>query len=162
MSDVTDLSGVVSTIGIFVNQGTDAAPDWNYLCAVNARAFNLTRGEQTTSIVATCGPGASQETWREAGELDWTITGEAALELDTFDFCRGWILNGEQRSIAVVFYKGEKKSLTAHGYYQGLGVLLQYPTSMENANGIPTANISISKGAGTLTWTSGAPSFLTP
>lgn len=157
MADFTDFTGVISTIGIFVNQGTDAVPDWQYLCAINARAFNLTRGEQTTNIVATCGPGASVETWRQAGALDWNITGEGALELDTFDFCRDWILNGEQRDVRVIFYTGDKNDLVPHGYYQGKAVLLEYPTNQPDADQIPTANISISKGAGTLTYTVGAP-----
>lgn len=160
MADIENLSGVISTIGIFINQGSDASPDWQYMCAINSRAFNLTRGEVSTTIVATCGPGASQETWRQAGELDWTVTGEAALELETFDFCRQWILSGLQRDMAIIFYKGEKNSLTPHGYYQGKGLLMQYPTTMENADGLPTSSISISKGAGTLTWSSGAPAWL--
>lgn len=158
MADVTDLSGVISTLGIFVDQSATSTPDWQYLCAINARAFNLTRAEQTTNIVATCGPGAPVEVWRQAGALDWNITGEAALELDTFDFCRGWILDAEQRNVRIVMYTGDKNSLTAHGYYQGPGVLLEYPTSQPDGDNIPTANISISKGAGTLTWTAGAPS----
>lgn len=157
MADVSDTSGIISTLGIFVDQGTSGTPDWNYMCALNARAFNLTRGEVTTTIVATCGPGAAQETWRQAGQLDWTITGEAALELETFDFCREWILAGLQKDIRVVCYTGDKNALTAHGFYQGKGVLLQYPHTMENADSIPVSSISISKGAGTLVWTTGAP-----
>lgn len=157
MPDFTDLSGVISTLGIFVNQGDDVTPDWQYLCAMNSRSFTVTRGEQTTSVVATCGPGASVETWRAAGALDWNISGEAALELDTFDFCRDWIMNAEQHEVRVVMYTGNKSSLTAHGYYQGYGVLLNYPVTQPDADNIPTASIEISKGAGTLVWTSGAP-----
>jgi hypothetical protein len=157
MADFSDLTGVISTLGIFVNQGTTAAPDWEYLCAMNARSFNVTRGEQTTNVVAVCGPGAPVEVWRSAGALDWTISGEAALELDTFDFCRSWILNGEQRTLRMVFYTGNKNALVAHGYFQGNGVLLNYPVNQPDADNIPTANVAISKGAGTLTWTSGAP-----
>lgn len=157
MADVTDLTGVISTLGIFVDQSATSTPDWQLLCGINARAFNLSRAEQTTNIVAVCGPGAPVETWRAAGALDWTITGEAALELDTFDFCRQWILNAEQRNVRIVHYTGDKNDLTAYGYYQGPGVLLEYPANQPDANGIPTANISISKGSGTLTWTTGAP-----
>lgn len=157
MADFTNLTGVISTLGIFVNEGTDAAPDFQYLCAMNARSFNLTRAEQTTNIVAACGPGASVETWRAAGALDWTITGEGALELDTFDFCRQWIMNGEQRTVRVVMYTGDKNALTAHGYYQGKGVLLQYPANQPDADNVPTATVNISKGSGTLVYTAGAP-----
>lgn len=157
MADVTNLSGVISTIGIFVDTGTTAAPTWDYVCAMNARAFNVSRGEQTTTIVAICGPGAPVETWRQAGALDWNLTGEAALELDTFDFCREWILSGSQRRIRAIFYKGPKDALVPHGYYQGLGVLLEYPVNQADGNGIPLANLSISKGSSTLTWTTGAP-----
>lgn len=157
MGDVTDTAGIISTLGIFVNQGTDAAPDFQYLCAMNARSFNLTRGEQTTNIVTTCGPGASVETWRAAGALDWTIAGEGALELETFDFCRTWIMNGEQRTIRIVMYTGDKNALEEHGFYQGKGVLLQYPVNQPDADNIPTATVNISKGAGTLVYTAGAP-----
>lgn len=157
MPDFSDLSGVISTLGIFVDQGVPGTPDWEYLCAMNARSFNVTRGEQTTSVVATCGPGASVETWRAAGALDWTISGEAALELDTFDFCRTWLLNAEQRNVRVVMYSGNKNALVAHGYFQGNGVLLNYPISQPDADNIPTGQVEISKGAGTLTWTTGAP-----
>lgn len=157
MADVTNLTGVISTLGIFVDQGTPGAPDWQYMCALNARSFNLTRAEQTTDIVATCGPGASLETWRAAGALDWSIEGEGALELETFDFCRQWMLDGSQKRIRVICYTGDKNALVAHGYYQGMAVLLSYPVSQPDANNIPTANINISKGAGTLTWTAGAP-----
>lgn len=157
MADFSDLTGVISTLGIFVNQGTDAVPDWEYICAMNARSFNLTRAETTTNVVATCGPGAPVEVWRAAGALDWTITGEGTLELDSFDFCRQWIMNAEQRTVRVIMYAGEKADLEAHGYYQGKGVLLQYPTSQPDADNIPTATINISKGAGILTYTAGAP-----
>lgn len=157
MPDFTDLSGVISTLGIFVDQSDTETPDWQYLCAMNARSFNLTRGEQTTSVVATCGPGASVETWRAAGAMDWTISGEAALELDTFDFCRDWLMNAEQRNVRVIMYTGNKNALTAHGYFQGNGVLLNYPISQPDADNIPTAQVEISKGAGTLAWTLGAP-----
>lgn len=157
MADVTDLSGVISTIGVFVDQSATSTPDWEYLCAMNARSFNLTRAEQTTSIVASCGPGASVETWRQAGALDWAIAGEAALELDTFDFCREWILDGSQKNVRVIFYTGDKSALVAHGYYQGPGVLLEYPTSQPDADNIPVSNISISKGAGSLVYTAGTP-----
>ena len=57
----------------------------------------------------------------------------------------------------VVLYTGDKNDLTAHGYFQGAGVLLNYPISQGDANGIPTATVNISKGAGTLVWTTGAP-----
>lgn len=157
MADFTDLTGVVSTLGIFVDQGTPTVPNWQYVCAMNARSFNLTRGEQTTSIVATCGPGAPVETWRAAGALDWTITGEGALELDAFDFCRQWIMNGEQRRVRVIMYTGDKSELRAHGYYEGRGVLLSYPVTQPDANNIPTATINISKGASTLVYTPGEP-----
>ena len=157
MADVTDLSGVISTLGIFIDQSATSTPDWQYMCAMNARSFNLTRAEQTTDIVATCGPGASLETWRAAGALDWSIEGEAALELETFDFCRKWMLDGDQKKIRVVYYIGDKNDLTAHGFYQGAAVLLSYPNSQGDANGIPTATVNISKGAGALTWTAGAP-----
>lgn len=157
MADVTDLSGVISTLGIFVDQSATSTPDWQYMCAMNARSFNLSRAEQTTDIVATCGPGASLETWRAAGALDWTIDGEAALELDTFDFCRQWMLDGDQKTIRVIMYTGDKNDLTAHGYYQGASVLLSYPVSQPDANGIPTATVNIAKGAGTLVWTDGPP-----
>lgn len=157
MADITDLAGVISTLGIFVDHGTTSEADWQYMCAVNARSFNLTRAEQTTDIVTACGPGASLETWRAAGALDWTIEGEGALELDTFDFCREWMLNGDQKRIRVVCYTGDKNDLTAHGYYQGAAVLLTYPVSQPDANNVPTATVSISKGSGTLTWTTGAP-----
>ena len=30
MADVTDLSGVISTLGIFVDQSATATPDWQY------------------------------------------------------------------------------------------------------------------------------------
>lgn len=157
MADITNLSGVVSALGIFVNQGTDASPQWEYMCAMNARSMNVTRGEQTTTIVAACGPGASVETWRNAGALDWAITGEAALELETFDFCRTWIMDGLQKQVRVIFYKGPKESLVAHGYFQGPAVLLEYPVSQPDADNIPTANLTISKGAGSLVWSTGAP-----
>lgn len=157
MADVTNLSGVISALGVFVNRGTTAAPDWEYMCAMNARAMNVTRGEQTTTIVAACGPAAPVETWRNAGALDWNVTGEAALELETFDFCRQWIMDGTQKNVRIVFYKGPKEALVAHGYFQGLAVLLEYPVSQPDADNIPTANLSISKGAGTLTWATGAP-----
>ena len=157
MADVTDLSGVISTLGIFVDQSATSTPDWQYMCAMNSRSFNLSRGEQSTPLVATCGPGASLETWRAAGALDWTIQGEGALELETFDFCRTWMLAGDQRTMRIVFYTGDKTNLTAHGYFQGDGVLLQYPVSQPDANGIPTATVNISKGASTLVWTTGAP-----
>ena len=157
MADVTDLTGVISTLGIFVDHGDDTTPDWQYMCAMNARSFNLIRAEQTTDIVAACGPGASLETWRTAGALDWTIDGEAKVELETFDFCREWMLDGDQKRIRVVFYTGDKNALEAHGYYQGAAVLLSYPVSQPDANGVPTASVQISKGAGTLTWTMGAP-----
>lgn len=157
MSDITNMSGVISTIGIFVNQGTVAAPAWEYMCAMNARAFNITRGETTTPVVATCGPAADIQTWRSAGELDWTITGEGALELETFDFCREWIMTGKQVPMRIVMYKGDKTALVAHGFYTGNGLLLQYPAAQADANAIPTANISISKGSGVLAWTAGAP-----
>lgn len=157
VGDITNLSGVISTLGVFVNTGTTAAPAWKYMCAMNARSMNVTRAEQTTTIVALCGPGASVETWRQAGALDWNITGEAALELGTFDSCRDWILEGEQRDVRVVFYKGDKKNLVAHGYFQGLGVLLEYPIAQPDADNIPLASINIQKGAGVLTWNTGAP-----
>ena len=157
MADVTDLSGVISTLGIFVDQSATATRDWQYLCAMNARSFNLSRGEQTTDIVAACGPGASLETWRNAGALDWTIEGEAALEIEAFDFARQWMMDGDQKMIRVVLYTGDKNDLTAHGYFQGAGVLLNYPISQGDANGIPTATVNISKGAGSLVWTTGAP-----
>lgn len=157
MADFSDLSGVISTLGIFVDQGTAGAPDWQYLCAMNARSFNITRGEQTTNVVADCGPGAPVEVWRAAGALDWTISGEAALEIESFDFCRTWIVNGEQRNMRMVFYSGNKNDLQAHGFFQGNGVLLQYPMNQPDADNIPTASINISKGAGSLVWTVGAP-----
>lgn len=157
MADITGASGVISAIGIFANQGTVAVPDWVYICALNARAFNITRGETTTPVVATCGPAADIQTWRSAGELDWTITGEGVLELDTFDFCRDWIMSGNQVPMRIVMYKGEKNALTAHGFFTGNGLLLQYPAAQADANAVPTANISISKGTGVLTWTTGAP-----
>lgn len=157
MADVTDLTGVISTLGIFVDHGTDAAPDFQYVCAMNARSFNLTRAEQTTDIVAACGPGASLETWRTAGALDWTIDGDGALELDSFDFCREWMMDGDQKTIRVICYTGDKNAIVAHGYYEGAAVLLSYPVSQPDANGIPTGTVNIAKGAGTLVWTSGAP-----
>ena len=162
MADFTDLTGVISTLGVFVNQGTLAAPNWQYMCAVNSRAHNITRGETTTSVVSTCGPGAPVENWRTAGALDWTVTAEAALELDTFDFCRDWILGGTQKQIRVVYYTGPKDALVPHGYYTGYGVLLEYPSNQPDADGIPTAAISISKGAGSLIWTTGAPAPMAP
>lgn len=160
MADVTDLSGVISTLGVFVNRGTVEAPEWQYMCAMNARAMNITRGEQTTTVVAICGPAAPVETWRQAGALDWNVTGEAALELETFDFCREWILAGTQKQIRVVFYKGPKDALAAHGYFQGSAVLLEYPVSQPDADNIPMASINIQKGASTLTWTAGNPAGL--
>ena len=157
MADVTDLSGVISTLGVFVDMSATSTPSWKYLCAMNARSFTLTRDERTTEIVAECGPGASLETWRTAGALDWSIEGEAALELETFDFARQWMLDGSQKMIRVVIYKGDKNKLTPHGFFKGAGVLLNYPISQGDANGIPTATVNISKGAGTLVWTTGAP-----
>lgn len=156
MADVTDLSGVISTLGIFVDQGVPGTPDWQYMCAMNSRSFNLSRGERTTPLVATCGPGASLETWRAAGALDWTIQGEGALELDTFDFCRDWMMTGDQKTMRIAFFTGDKTDLTPYGYFQGDGVLLQYPVSQPDANGLPTATLNISKGASTLTWTLGS------
>lgn len=157
MADVTNLAGVISTLGIFVNDGTTAVPDWQYVCAINSRSFNETRGEQTTSIVATCGPGAGVETWRAAGARDWTIEGEAALELDSFSLCREWMASGAQKTIRIVFYSGDKNALSPFGYYQGPGVLLGYNISQPDADNIPTGSISISKGSGSLVWATGAP-----
>jgi hypothetical protein len=157
MADVTDLSGVISTLGIFVDQSETSTPDWQYICAVNARTFNEIRNEQTTNIVASCGPGAPVETWRAAGARDWTISGEAALELDAFDLCREWMETGDQKTIRIVFYTGDKNALAAHGYYQGASVLLGYNINQPDADNIPTGTINISKGAGSLTWTTGAP-----
>jgi len=157
MADVTDLSGVISTLGIFVDDGTVGAPDWKYICAINSRSFNETRSEQVTNIVASCGPGASVETWRAAGARDWTISGEAALELEAFALCRQWMETGDQKTIQIVFYSGDKNALTAYGYYQGPAVLLGYNVSQPDADNIPTGTIDISKGAGSLTWTIGAP-----
>lgn len=157
MADVTDLSGVISTLGIFVDYGTTATPDWQYACAINSRSFNETRGEQTTTIVAQCGPGAPVETWRTAGPRDWTIEGEAALELESFEMLRGWMEDGDQKRVRVVYYSGDKNDLTAVGYYQGAGVLLGLSINQPDGNNIPSGTISISKGAGVLTWTTGAP-----
>lgn len=156
MADVTNLSGVISTLGIFVNDGTPTTPDWQYVCAINSRSFKETRAEQTTSIVATCGPGASVETWRAAGARDWAIEGEAALELDSFTLCREWMAGGDQKTVRIVFYTGDKNALVPFGYYQGPGVLLSYNISQPDANGIPSGSISISKGSGSLAWTTGA------
>lgn len=157
MADVTNLSGVISTLGIFVDDGTPTTPEWQYICAINSRSFNETRAEQTTQIVASCGPGADLETWRTAGPRDWAIEGEASLELDAFDMMRAWMQAGTQKRVRVVYYTGDKNALVAHGYYQGNGVLLGYNVSQPDANGIPTGSISISKGAGVMTWTAGAP-----
>lgn len=157
MADVTDLSGVISTLGIFIDNGTTATPDWQYACAINSRSFNETRAEQTTNIVAQCGPGAGVETWRTAGPRDWTIDGEAALELDSFEMMRSWMEVGDQKRVRVVYYTGDKDELTAFGYYQGAGVLLNFSVNQPDGNNIPTANISIAKGAGTLVWATGAP-----
>ena len=157
MADVTNLSGVISTLGIFVDDGTPTTPDWQYVCAINSRSFNETRGEQTTSIVATCGPGASVETWRAAGARDWTIEGEAALEVEAFTMMRTWMAAGGQKNVRIVFYTGDKNALVAHGHYTGPGVLLGYNISQPDADGIPSGSISISKGSGVLTWATGAP-----
>ena len=157
MADVTDLTGVISTLGIFVDAGTPSAPDWQYVCAINSRSFNETRAERTTEIVAVCGPGAQVETWRADGARDWALQGEASLETDAFDMMRGWMDSGGQKLVRVVYYTGDKNALVPYGYYQGAGVLLGYNISQPDANGIPTGTINISKGAGTLTWTTGTP-----
>lgn len=157
MADVTDLTGVISTLGIFVDQGVAGVTDFQYICAVNSRSFNETRGEQTTNIVAVCGPGAQVETWRTAGPRDWTIQGAASLELEAFAFCRRWMEDGDQRRVRIVYYTGDKNDLEPFGYYEGAGVLLSYAISQPDAQGIPEGTISISKGAGTLIWATGAP-----
>ena len=157
MADVTDYTGVISTLGIFVDAGTPSVPDWQYVCAINSRSFNETRAERTTEIVAACGPGAQVETWRADGARDWTLQGEASLEIEAFDLMRGWMETGGQKRVRVVYYTGDKNALTAYGYYQGTGVLLGYTISQPDANGIPTGTINISKGAGALVWTTGAP-----
>lgn len=157
MADVTDLTGVISTLGIFVDQGTGGVPDFQYICAVESRSFNETRGEQTTTIVPTCGPGASTETWRAAGPRDWTIEGAAKLELDSFDFLRGWMETDDQKTIRVVYYTGDKNALVAHGYYEGPGVLLGFNINQPDADNIPEGTINIRKGSGQLVWTTGAP-----
>lgn len=157
MADVTDLTGVISTLGIFVDNGVGETADWQYACAINSRSFNETRGEQTTTIVAQCGPGAPVETWRTAGPRDWTIQGEAALELESFEMMRLWMEAGDQKRIRVVYYSGDKNALVPVGYYQGAGVLLGLSVNQPDGNNIPSATINISKGAGSLIWTTGAP-----
>lgn len=157
MADVTDLTGVISTLGIFIDNGTGGSPDWQYACAINSRSFNETRNEQTTTVVAQCGPGAPVETWRTAGPRDWTIQGEAALELEAFAMLRNWMEVGDQKKVRVVYYSGDKNELQPVGYYEGAGVLLGLSINQPDGNNIPSATINISKGAGTMPWTSGAP-----
>lgn len=157
MADIKDYNDLVSFIGIEVDVSDNSTPEWQYLCSMNARAFNLSRGEETTDIVAECGPGASVETWRAAGALDWTITGEAALELDTFDLCREWIMDGSQKNMRITMFTGDRNDPGIHGYFEGMGILLEYPIDQASAGEIPRANISISKGMGTLKYTAGEP-----
>lgn len=159
MADITGASGVITALGIFVDFGTEAVPDVQYLCAVDARAHQITFGETTTPVVEVCGPGAPISTWRALSETSWQVTGSGAMELETFDLMRAWRDSKADRRTYIVYYSGPKTALVAHGYYAGPGLLREYSAEQANADAIPTASITIENGAGSASWTAGAPSF---
>lgn len=160
MADITNKSGVITALGIFVDFGTTAAPDIQYVCGMNARAHQVTHGETTTPVVEVCGPGAPVSTWRALSETSWQVSGSGVMELESFDNMRDWRDSKADRAVFIVYYTGEKKALVPHGYYTGPGLLREYNADQSDADSVPTASITIENGAGSASWTAGAPSFI--
>lgn len=159
MADVVDLTGVISTLGIFVDQSATSTPDMQYFCGINQRGFNQTVADKTTEIVMVCGPGAPIEILRAAGALDWSLSGNAGVELEAFTFAQqNWY--GKVRTIGIVLYTGNKTSLTPHSYFQGPGLLNGLNLTQADADSIVTADISVIKGSGALVYTVGSPTWL--
>lgn len=155
MPDITSLNEMITTIGIFFAD-TSTPTAYTYMCGMNGRSLSRSRERKSETAVFDCGPGAELETISSAGAKDWTISGDASMHLDTFDFLNTWMEEGGQRNIRIVYYKGPKSALVAHGYIQGTANLTQFDGAQSDAEGIATGTITINK-AGPSTYTEGAP-----
>ena len=162
MPVITDLTGLITGIGIyFADPG--ATGTFEYMCGMNGRGVDQTRERKTETAVLDCGPDASIETLASAGAYDWSISGDASMQLKTFDFLAEWMTEGGEREIIVIYYTGPKGAREAYSHIKGSAILTQFGTNQGDAEGLMTASIAISK-AGPSVYARGIPSgvSLTP
>lgn len=159
MADITDLTGLVTRVGVYF--ADPATPTkYDYMCGLNGRGIDQTRERRSDTAVLDCGPDARIETLSSSGAYDWQVSGDASMQLKTFDFLNAWMQAGGERNVLVVYFSGPTGALKTYAHITGTAILTQFNANQGDAEGLMTASVTFAK-AGPSVYAKGTPSGIT-
>lgn len=159
MADITDLTGLITGTAVYF--ADPATPTkYDYMCGLNGRGVDQSRERRSDTAVLECGPDAGIETIASSGAYDWQVSGDASMQLKTFDFLNAWMQAGGERNVLVVYYTGAKGARRAYAHIKGTALLTQFNASQGDAEGLLTASVTFAK-AGPSAYAKGLPTGAT-